>query len=83
MLPELKYAFMKSHWGKGLASEFVEGTLVYAQESLNLKKIMATTYPENSASNQVLIKNGFIHDRDESNEDGTSTRFFSFNSIAN
>lgn len=77
-LPELKYAFMKTHWGKGLASEFVNGILLYAQDHLKLNTIIATTYPENSASNRVLTKNGFVHVKDEPNEDGTSTSFYQF-----
>lgn len=75
-LPELKYAFKKSSWGQGFASEFVNGILLFAKDSLKLKKIIATTYPENSASNKVLLKCGFVHERVQLNEDGTSTSFF-------
>lgn len=70
---EVKYAFLRSQWGKGLASEMLAPLLVWGQTQHGLKRIIATIAPENSASRRVLIKAGmgFVEIRTE--DDGTFT----------
>lgn len=72
-LPEVKYAFLKDHWGKGYATEFVRHLLAYGLEKLKLKTIIATTHPENAASNYILEKCGFVNEKTLTNEDGSKT----------
>lgn len=68
--PEVKYAFLREHWGKGLASEVLRPLLTWGHEQCGLKRIIATIAPENAASCRVLIKAGmdFVEIRTE--EDG-------------
>ena len=56
------YALMKDHWGKGYAAEIVEAGLMYVFNELKLPSVVAVTYPENVASQKVLLKNGFQPD---------------------
>ncbi len=74
---EVKYAFRKESWGQGLATEFVQGILSYAEEKLKLHEVVATTSPENLASKKVLLKCGFIQEKNLLHEDGTISSFFS------
>jgi RimJ/RimL family protein N-acetyltransferase len=55
---EIKYAFMRSHWGLGLASEAVPALLTYGALAHHLGRIIATVAPENVASQRVLLKSG-------------------------
>jgi ribosomal-protein-alanine N-acetyltransferase len=55
---EVKYAFLKRHWGKGYASEIVPAMLSYGASRHGLERIMATVARENAASRRVLIKSG-------------------------
>lgn len=55
---EVKYAFLRSHWGLGLASEIVPALLTYGAKRHQLTKIIATVASENLASQQVLKKSG-------------------------
>lgn len=60
---QLGYALLKVNWGKGYASESTKGGIDYAFAKLGLEEIAGVTYPENTASQQVLLKNGFVlHD---------------------
>jgi ribosomal-protein-alanine N-acetyltransferase len=68
-LLQLGYALTRENWGKGYASESVRGGLVYAREHLRLSSIAGITYPDNTASQHVLLKNGFVFDS-EFLEDG-------------
>ncbi len=55
---EVKYSFLQSHWGQGLASEAVPSLLAYGAEEHGLARIIATVAPGNLASQRVLIKSG-------------------------
>jgi RimJ/RimL family protein N-acetyltransferase len=57
---EIKYAFLRSHWGRGLASEAVLALLKYASNALAIDRVMATVAPENLASQRVLEKAGLV-----------------------
>ena len=53
------YALLKPYWGFGYASEILKAGIQYAFEALKLSSLTAVTYPENLASQKVLLKNGF------------------------
>lgn len=74
--PEIKYAFLRSHWGQGLASEAAKGLVEYGQRAHGLNHIIATAAPANVASHQVLRKAGFTPGPLRQNEDGTATQLF-------
>ncbi|WP_280153079.1 GNAT family N-acetyltransferase [Piscinibacter sp. XHJ-5] len=71
--PEIKYAFVRSHWGRGVATEAVVGLIDYAATSLGLQYIIATTAPANVASHRVLLKAGMEYGvlRDDGDESHT------------
>lgn len=71
--PEVKYAFRRSHWGQGLATEAVSRLLRYGAECHGLRNIIATTAPENMASHRVLLKAGLERCELLDNSDGTKT----------
>ncbi|CAD5244764.1 Ribosomal protein-serine acetyltransferase RimL homolog [Thermococcus camini] len=56
---EIGYFLGREHWGKGYATEAVRLTLEYCFRYLNLRKVYAKTYENNTASIRVLEKNGF------------------------
>lgn len=72
-IPEIKYAFLRDHWGQGLATEAVRGMLAHAAEHLGLACVIATVAPENTASLRVLAKSGMSYLESRRNEDGSMT----------
>ncbi len=58
--PEVKYAFNKTCWGQGVATEVISALLPYGSKEWQLQRIIATVYPENIASQRVLEKAGAI-----------------------
>ncbi len=60
-LAEIKYAFKKTHWGLGYASEIVPEMISYGNTVHGLSKIIATVAQENEASQRVLQKSNMIH----------------------
>ncbi|WP_224701592.1 GNAT family N-acetyltransferase [Devosia aquimaris] len=56
--PELKYAFLREHWGKGYAQEAARALLSYGSTHHALGLVIATVAPENRASLRVLEKIG-------------------------
>jgi ribosomal-protein-alanine N-acetyltransferase len=73
---EIKYAFRKSHWGRGLASEIVPALVAYAEESLRLSMVTATVAPENLASQRILMKAGFSFIEERDDEDDASEFYY-------
>jgi RimJ/RimL family protein N-acetyltransferase len=55
---ELGYRLRLQFWGKGYATEAAIGTLKYAFETLNLKRIFAFALPQNQASIRVIERLG-------------------------
>ncbi len=76
--PEVKYALAREHWGKGLATEAVQGIVEYGSSAHALAQMIATTAPENTASHRVLRKAGFKGSGVRSNDDGTVTWLFTW-----
>ncbi|MGV3617439.1 MAG: GNAT family N-acetyltransferase [Fimbriimonas sp.] len=74
---EVKYAFRRDQWGKGLASEAVRGLVDYARAVWGVGNIIATVDPENLVSQRVLAKSGFVYASDRFDEDGLPVQVWS------
>jgi RimJ/RimL family protein N-acetyltransferase len=74
--PEIKYAYLRSHWGRGYASEAAGGMLKYGATSQGMQRIIATAAPENIASHRVLLRAGMHRGALRRNEDGSHTQLF-------
>jgi RimJ/RimL family protein N-acetyltransferase len=57
--PDLGYAFLERHSGKGYATEAAAAVLAHVREVMRLPKLAAITDPANRASQRVLAKLGF------------------------
>lgn len=68
---ELKYAFRRDYWGRGLATEAARAMLAYARQELGLQHAIATAYPQNLASLHVLRKAGMHPASTRTDPDGT------------
>lgn len=56
--PDLGYAFMPAHWGRGYAREAGRACLAHAREALGLDCVQAITAPGNQRSCQLLLDVG-------------------------
>lgn len=56
---ELIYHFSKANWGKGYAAEAAKVAISYIADKKKFKKVIASVFPENTASEKVLKKLGF------------------------
>lgn len=74
--PEIKYAFRRAHWGRGLATEAVGGLLAYGRDTLGLMGFIASIAPENVASRAVLTKVGMTPSAIRLDENGEETHYF-------
>ncbi|NNE43879.1 MAG: GNAT family N-acetyltransferase [Gemmatimonadetes bacterium] len=74
--PEIKYAFLRAWWGRGLATETVRGMIDYARNRHGIRRIIATTYPQNYPSHNVLRKAGMRDAGVRPDGDGTNTQYF-------
>jgi len=59
---ELAYRFTRASWGRGIATEAARALIDYAFAGARLARLVAVTFPENSASRRVLEKGGFVYD---------------------
>jgi ribosomal-protein-alanine N-acetyltransferase len=59
---EIGYILRQSAWGKGYATEAARRLLKFAFEDSPLEDIVAITDPENTASQRVLEKCGFVYE---------------------
>lgn len=57
---ELTYAFTRSVWGQGIATEAAGCVAAFAFERRGLDQLTALIFPENAASAHVLEKLGFV-----------------------
>lgn len=74
--PEIKYAYARSFWGRGFATEAAIGLLDHAHRGFGLPQVIATTAPENLASHRVLLKAGFERAELRDSGDGACTQVF-------
>jgi RimJ/RimL family protein N-acetyltransferase len=59
---ELVYEIERDHWGRGIATEVAGACLDVAFEQLGLARVVALSYPENTASVRVMQKIGMRDD---------------------
>lgn len=75
---ESKYAYQRRFWGQGIASEALVGLIDYGVKAHGIRRMIATTAPENTASHRVLVKAGMCRGELRSNDDGSSTQVFEY-----
>lgn len=73
---EIKYALLRSQWGRGLASEAVPALLAHGARAYGLQHVIATVAPDNLASQRVLAKAGMALAQRRENGDGSQTLVF-------
>lgn len=61
--PDLGFAFLERHRGKGYAREASAAVLELARERFGFTKLLAVTTPDNGASQKVLESQGFHFER--------------------
>ncbi|NAS29524.1 GNAT family N-acetyltransferase [Flavobacteriaceae bacterium R38] len=61
---DVGYRFYKEFWGNGYATEAAKASLEYGFNTLKLKEIYAHAHPDNSSSENVLIKCGLSFKRE-------------------
>ena len=61
---EVGYAFGKSAWGRGYATEVASALVQWGFEALGLERIVAVASPENAASRRVMDKLGMRYEGD-------------------
>ena len=57
--PDIGFAFLPEHWGKGYAFEAANAVIVDANKRLHVDEILAITTRHNHASISLLVKLGF------------------------
>lgn len=59
--PEVGYWIGRPFWGRGYATEALEGALVWASKRWKRRALMAGHFADNPASGRVLEKAGFLY----------------------
>jgi RimJ/RimL family protein N-acetyltransferase len=72
---EVGYAFQRSAWGAGLATEATTGVIAVARDRYGMQQLGAITLETNTASIRVLTKCGFVYERQVMHPAGAH-RFF-------
>ena len=76
--PDLGFAFLPDHWGKGYAFEAASAVLDQARDVFRLTRILAITSLDNDASIKLLEKLGFQFERTmKLSSDADEVRLFS------
>ena len=60
-VPEAGYWIGREFWGRGLATEALEGALVWASRKWKRRALVAGHFSDNPASGRVLEKAGFLY----------------------
>ncbi|MBP4048563.1 GNAT family N-acetyltransferase [Chromobacterium violaceum] len=61
--PDIGYAFLQRHWGRGYASEAGAACLEHGRNTLGILCVVGITAPHNQGSIRVLEKLGLVYDR--------------------
>ncbi len=75
------YALLPEAWGNGYATELVKSGIPYLFVNAGKKALFAITDPENTPSQQVLLKNGFLKIK-LTHEYGKPSELFCFQPIS-
>lgn len=59
---DVGFRFLPEYWGRGLATEACDASLVFAFNTLHLERVIGLVLPENAASIRVLEKVGMHAD---------------------
>ncbi len=70
---EVKYAFLRSRWNLGMASEVVPAVLRHAWERHGIVRVIATSDGAHAASHRVLEKSGMVREGSKAEADGRTT----------
>jgi RimJ/RimL family protein N-acetyltransferase len=65
---ELGYWIVRSHWGRGYATEAARAVVAAARDSLRIDRLVSGHFTDNPASGAVLRKLGFVPGGEESRE---------------
>jgi RimJ/RimL family protein N-acetyltransferase len=57
--PDLGFAFLESHTGKGYGREAAAALMAWGRETLSIGPLLAITAPDNAASAALLVRLGF------------------------
>ena len=79
-LIQLGYSLKKEEWGKGYATELSKAGLKYVFEEMKLPHIYAIIETANTASENVLLKAGFQHEKDYMEGEKHARRFIIYKS---
>jgi RimJ/RimL family protein N-acetyltransferase len=80
--PDLGYALLGTHEGRGLATEAAMAVLAFARDVLKLGELLAITTPGNAGSIRVLAKCGFTYARTQHDAAGVESRVFLWKAAA-
>ncbi|CAN5450806.1 GNAT family N-acetyltransferase [soil metagenome] len=61
LAPETGYWIGRDYWGRGFATEALEGALVWASRKWRKRALVAGHFADNPASGRVLEKAGFLY----------------------
>ena len=75
---EIKYAYRREVWRRGLATEVLIGLINYGSTAHSIERYIAITAPENHPSHAVLMKGGFRRGQLEPDQFGDMTQHFVF-----
>jgi len=72
---EIGYALARDCWGQGLTTEAAKRIVEYARDELKIKRLFAAHAIDNIASGKIIIKLGFIYQKEGtySSFDGSRT----------
>jgi ribosomal-protein-alanine N-acetyltransferase len=74
-LTDIGYRFSPQHWGKGYATESMQGCMAYAKAHMSLSYIVAEAIHTNQASVNVMKKLGFEFNKQYQDEGYTLVRY--------
>ena len=60
---ELGYAFPRTHWGYGYATEAAKASVDHCLKQLSQRRMVAIIHPDNHASIAVILKSGMRFER--------------------
>jgi len=73
--PDIGYAFLAEHSGKGYASESANAVMEYGTHTLGIERIVGITSLDNKGSIKILEKAGLVFNKMISTEDGETMLF--------